>query len=373
MFRRKIAVVFPAQFGYFPDILEYSRILSEFNFPVIFIGINENKEIINLPNDSFRAYHLNCVTQPFYDFVSTVLEKEHPEIVHVFHFRGAGLLRVRNRNSRAKWIIDVRTLHVGNVKGEMKGLYFKDKLTHLETLVYDYILVLTEKIKEKLKPNPRKIVTIPLAGSKSKFDVCNKSDVRDKYRKSLEINNSDVVFIYAGTVNPSRKVEVLIRYFVKATSNISNVKLLVVGGDSMGGGYVDELKRLSSSNIIFTGKVKYTDVQNYYFASDVGISYLPPGTPYEYQPATKVLEYMLAKILVFANETLTQKEVTPNTIRGILFKDHYESFLERFQHILDILYSQDHKSLVDNAYNYAKEYTWESIVEKRLIPFYEKL
>jgi glycosyltransferase involved in cell wall biosynthesis len=369
----KVAFIFPSQFGYFPDILEYCQGLSSHGLSVIFIGIDEGRDQVLLNDNQFKAFHSKKGEISFNKYATQILAIEKPNIVHVFHYRGAGLLKLLSFSNNSRWVLDIRTLHVGNIKGEMKGLYLKDKLTHLESLTYDKVLVLTETIKERIKPNIRKIKCIPLGGSKTKFDALSKSSTRETLRRSLKLQSSDIVFLYAGTINPSRRMDRFIEYFSRAIHNRDDIKLLVVGGDHNGGAYINHLKQQSSSNVLFTGKVKYTDVQHYYFASDVGVSYLPSGTPYEYQPATKVLEYMLARLLVFANVTKTQKDMTPHLVRGVLFEDSYSDFSYNFQNTLELINSNGHHSIVDNAYAYAQDYTWESIVEKRLLPFYHSV
>jgi len=370
---KKIAFVFPEQFGYFPDIYEYTNILSGLGFPILFIGIENGKEPVIISNDQFKAFHFKGNIKSFPAYVSSIIKKESPEIVHVFHYRGAGILKLACQKSQAKWIIDVRTLHVGNSNGEMNALYLKNKLTHLETLVYDRVLVLTNKLKKMVSPNFRKIQTIPLAGSKKKFSMPLNDSIRKTIRKALGIEAADTVLLYAGSLTSSRKIETLVRYFAQATKNTPNVKLLIVGGDNLGGTYIEELKKIGAENVLFTGKVKYTDIQDYYYAADAGVSYLPPGTPYDYQPPTKILEYMLAGLPVFANVTPIQTEIAPHLVRGILFEDNAVEFQQKLSLLLGMIRNRRHKAILANAYQYVQDYTWESIVTKKLIPFYNSI
>jgi len=91
-------------------------------------------------------------------------------------------------------------------------------------------------------------------------------------------------FVYCGAMDKSRSTQKLLKYF---STKLKNKTLLVIGSIS------DELygKYKRNDNIIFTGRLSYSEVPNEASKAVYGIDYKPDIYPYSYQTSTKILEY----------------------------------------------------------------------------------
>lgn len=106
----------------------------------------------------------------------------------------------------------------------------------------------------------------------SKFDISMKNEWRKNVRKHLNIEEDDIVYIYAARLTVDKGINELLRAFLEISKEHSNVKLLTLGG-------IDDKSLLNTplfceakkcSSIIFTGNVD--NIEEYYAASDVFVS-----------------------------------------------------------------------------------------------------
>jgi glycosyltransferase involved in cell wall biosynthesis len=131
-----------------------------------------------------------------------------------------------------------------------------------------------------------------------------------------------------------------------------------------------------SSNVLFTGRVHYSDIPLYLAASDVGISYMPLGTPHQYQPPTKLIEYMMASMVAASNRTPAVDEILKDNVNGILFGESTEEIAGGLRRSLELLSPQHREvylQLTTNAQKAVRDRAWQSIVDEHLIPLYETL
>ncbi|MDX1418204.1 MAG: hypothetical protein R3293_28650, partial [Candidatus Promineifilaceae bacterium] len=259
---QRILFPYPQQFGFFPDIYEYVTLLRERGFEAFYIGIDQGNHHSNLPD---FTRHLTADHVPMREFIRFVVQQIadiKPDIVHSFHFRGSGTLPLLARKSAKKWVVDVRTIHVETQNLKMTSdFWLRDRLTWLETQSYDYVLALTEKIHDKLRPSIRPVRIVPLGASYGKLNAGNKSLLREKTRYSLNLPMEDPVILYAGSLSPTRQVDKLIKGFSLLLEHFPKAKLLLVGGE-LGCDIVEDplirpLLRLSeelsiSSQVVFT-------------------------------------------------------------------------------------------------------------------------
>ena len=145
--------------------------------------------------------------------------------------------------------------------GLLKGYIFC--LEHIRILKkFDLTICCSSTSYNSLKNKIKKITYI-----RNGIDVnytSNKEMVRKQIRKSLNINNNDVLFIYAGNINKLKRVIELVEMF---KNNHNNNEYLLILGD---GPLLEDAKKINSSNVKFLGFK--SNIIDYFYASDVYIS-----------------------------------------------------------------------------------------------------
>jgi glycosyltransferase involved in cell wall biosynthesis len=110
--------------------------------------------------------------------------------------------------------------------------------------------------------------------------------------------------------------------------------------------------------------------------ADIGVSYMPLGTPHQYQPPTKLIEYMMAGLVAVSNKVPAIAELVEDNVNGILFGETEEEIASGLQRSLDLLNpnNQDSYSLLtENSQAAVRNRDWQQIVDRRLIPQYKRL
>jgi glycosyltransferase involved in cell wall biosynthesis len=120
---------------------------------------------------------------------------------------------------------------------------------------------------------------------------------------------------------------------------------------------------------IVSGKLeKYVDLKDYvphselihfFEKANVGISYIPITPYFDYQPATKTFEYLMAGLPVIATGTYENKNIINNQ-NGIIIDDTPESFADSLDYLTENITSFNEKIIKGTVIGY----DWETIVEK---------
>lgn len=139
------------------------------------------------------------------------------------------------------------------------------------------VITVSNFIKEKvleINPNYRdKVVTVYNSIDFEKLEKEEYINYRNSYREKYKIDKTDFVFAYLGRISKEKGTLELIKAFNKV--NIPNKKLLIIGGIWYGSkkknSYLEELEKISGSDIIYTGYVEHCDIRKILCAVDVGI------------------------------------------------------------------------------------------------------
>ena len=150
------------------------------------------------------------------------------------------------------------------------------------------------------------------------------------------------IIAYIGTMDTLRRLAFLIRTFKKVKEKVKSAKLLMVGDGNDRG----NLERLATSlkvreDIVFTGKVPYSEVPSFLAASDITVSPIPPSDLYKVSSPLKVFEYMGAGKPVVANEEIPeQREVIQESDGGLLVPYDEECFANAIVELLNDPYKR---------------------------------
>jgi len=113
---------------------------------------------------------------------------------------------------------------------------------------------------------------VPLGASTERFHFDR--GVRRRVRARLAFSDSDVVFIYAGKLNPIKGPHLLVKAALALMADDEHIRVLIIGGGSEE--YVSRMQKLvtnhgCSSHFLWTPTVSNIELAKYYCAADVGV------------------------------------------------------------------------------------------------------
>jgi glycosyltransferase involved in cell wall biosynthesis len=103
-------------------------------------------------------------------------------------------------------------------------------------------------------------------------------------------------FVYAGSLSPDRKIEMLIRSFGR--QELKNHSLLLIGRE---GGTLRKKFR-QYHNVIFQGPVQHADIPDFLSQCSFALNYVPDMEPFNRQTSTKLLEYAAMGIPIITTD-----------------------------------------------------------------------
>jgi glycosyltransferase involved in cell wall biosynthesis len=376
----KILFVYINKFKDYPILYEYCTLLQSKGHKVFYVGLGDIEETF-LDTSGVNVTHLSRgdIKSAFHvaSKVNMYIKKINPDLIHVFHFRWCFLLPVFSRFSY-KFLLDVRTVHIANKEGKHSLLSpLKNRLTWFESLFYKHCIALTPGIKKILTPSRASIPIIPLGANPSNFRSLNDSSERKRIKEKFDIENDKIVFLYSGTLCPTRNINLLIKAFKEVTLRAENVHLIVVGDHKDNPNTIKGLIRLTEelslvNSITFTGFIEFDKLIHYYQVSDIGLCYIPQVPYYDEQPPTKLFEYIAAGLIVIGTRTTAIKQVMVDEVNGYLANDTIDDFSASMNKALS-LNSNDRTRMIESANDTLEKYNWKYIIDTYLYPYYKAI
>ena len=213
--------------------------------------------------------------------------------------------------------------------------------------------------KEKYKYT-RNVHIIPTGIEVEKFYKENTDPAKlEEIRKKHGLNKGDFVILYVGRLGQEKSVDVLIEAHQELAREYK-AKLLIVGD----GPDIDTYKKLVhklkiDDNVIFTGKVPWTEVTLYYQIADI----FATASKSETQGLT-VIEAMAASLPVVAVDDESFRNVIVDGLNGHLFdtKKEYKKYVKSFIDEPSKL-QQFSKQARINADTYSSKYFAERVLD----------
>ena len=112
-------------------------------------------------------------------------------------------------------------------------------------------------------------------------------------------------------------------------------------------------------NVDLEGYVQHNALRPYFEKANVGVTYIPITPYFEYQPATKTFEYLMAGMPVIATGTFENKQIV-NKQNGVIIADDPLSFANSIELLYDRIGDFDDSLIRESVI----EYKWETIVSK---------
>lgn len=252
---------------------------------------------------------------------------------------------------------------------EFKGLggyrRLKDRI-----LIHEYASLSTgsfpylkNKVKTKFNPKPNLRVFLNENvkkgfGFTDGVDYCYRDMGIDESFINTRSENKEYDFVYIGSICRDRGIDKLLVSFIEKRMG----KLCLVGNVE------DDLytKYKSNKDLIFTGKVPYSEVPKIASKAVYGINYIPNRYPYNIQTSTKLLEYLALGLKVITTDYKWVRQFE---------KKHGCNFFK-----LDPAKNRFEKNLSEHEYrtNFnADDFLWPNIIRKsgimnKLIALYNK-
>jgi hypothetical protein len=340
--KKKLILLTKSDINALPEYKGYINTDLKKKYKLYFIGENLHNNI-KVTKEEFGI----SITLPktknrwkFYLKVFFIISKINPNIVHVFWFPLASLVALLSNITVKDYTVigDFRTKSpFGGIKGKIKDIVLK-----IESLFFDKVITLDKELSNFIFKKEADCY-IPMGYDNTLFKNYNLEKEYD--------------FIYAGSISRDRKIFNFIKKFNEITN--SKFKILVIGwGDE-----ANKVEELTSTkvNISYLNKVSREEIPYYYSKSKIGISYVDKNVLNIQQP-TKILEYIACDIGVLANNTIGTLELSSKLkFNGLIFSNLEELKLLNINN----LESYNGKDI--------NNYSWQNIIDNKLIPFYESL
>ena len=213
--------------------------------------------------------------------------------------------------------------------------------------------------KEKYKYT-RNVHIIPTGIEVEKFYKENTDPSKlEEIRKKHGLNKGDFVILYVGRLGQEKSVDVLIEAHQELAREYK-AKLLIVGDGPDMDTYKNLVHKLKiDDNVIFTGKVPWTEVTLYYQIADI----FATASKSETQGLT-VIEAMAASLPVVAVDDESFRNVIIDGLNGHLFdtKKEYKKYVKSFIDEPSKL-QQFSKQARINADTYSSKYFAERVLD----------
>lgn len=213
--------------------------------------------------------------------------------------------------------------------------------------------------KEKYKYT-RNVHIIPTGIEVERFYKENTDPAKlEEIRKKHGLNKGDFVILYVGRLGQEKSVDVLIESHQELAREYK-AKLLIVGDGPDIDTYKNLVHKLKiDDNVIFTGKVPWTEVTLYYQIADI----FATASKTETQGLT-VIEAMAASLPVVAVDDESFRNVIIDGLNGHLFdtKKEYKKYVKSFIDEPSKL-QQFSKQARINADTYSSKYFAERVLD----------
>lgn len=294
-----------------------------------------------------------------------VLKKFNPDIVHVF--QSPRCLRdiycIRMLSSKFALILDFRTpLYAKRFSWLHANKIFK---FFLSQFFIDWIITHS---KQTLSSN------LPACFKKT-TEISPGVDLK-QFSNSSRHKPYPKRFVFIGTLAKSRKIKLLIDYFIHMIQKGRPQIALDIYGQ---GDAVDEIDALITKtsmqeSISLKGLVSQRELFNRLNGYDAGIAYVPDSDDwgnFSKAPSLKSLEYSAAGLPIVASSTMGHSDyIKRYGFEFVLFDNTKDSFTQTMEKVCDKGFSP---TMVQNNLNVIKEFDWNSIISSKLLPLYSKL
>jgi glycosyltransferase involved in cell wall biosynthesis len=344
--KSKILFINQIQFGYHIDYLKYCKYLkADFDITYLCWDYNWDKIFEELVDIIYVSRSGNIIERNV-RFIRTalrLLKYESFQLVFINYFRGCSIIPLRY-NSKHRIHLDIRTGSVSR-KSIARNIY--NFFLRFESYFFKSISIISEGLQKLLKVANNAYI-LPLGADP--IIVNRKPD----HKLSL---------LYIGTFY-NRRIEdtiVGLGMFIKQHP-YADIHYTIIGS-----GWSNEKEQTKDKIDLYDlhryvelkGYIPQKELTQYFEKTNVGISYVPITPWFEYQPATKTFEYLMAGMPVVATGTFENKKIV-NYRNGLIIEDDPLSFADSLELMIKKLDDFDEGLIRESVV----DYKWEIIVQQ---------
>lgn len=343
-------VVYPQQWSV--DVFYYSKYLSRYEDMDISVIVSQAK--YDPSNNQINFYPTGKVN--YFSFVVKALRtirqlNKQQKIDYVYFFAQhpfSVLVQIIT-----KYIYHIPTIYdvdSGNIGRWFISWLAKRTIKTWVLLSSKYVILDKWLIKKLQLSHKKPHIIVPMWYDPETF----KPQQQDLFKRSKD----DIIFTYVGTLDKTRNLEIFVQAFIDNLDRHPSLHLYIIGW----GNWKQNIRTISKNHsdyIHFVGKVPHEQIPAYIASSDVMVSYVPKQDYFEYQPPTKLIEYLGCNKPVIATNTIAQEEILIG-YEDLVHSDDRQSTSEKIDYIVTHLWEisqRDYTHLVE-------QYTREKLVEK---------
>jgi len=345
-------IEFPQQWAI--DIFYYSKYLSKYEdikVKVIVSKINENISNDNLEIiELWKINYFSFVIKAFFE-IRKINQLEKIDYVYFFAQHPFPVLL----QFFIKYLLKIKTIYDVVSWPIWKWIIpFISKIT-IKLWVYfsNKFVVLDKWLIEKLNLSKAKKHEIVWMWYDEELFRENKNI--DSFNKKKD----EIIFSYIWTLNIERNLDIFIKAFIENLKINKNLKLYFIWSWSWEQNLKNISKNYLDKNIFFLWKKEHNKIPDYINSSDVLISYVPKIEYFEYQPPTKLIEYLACNKPVICTNTIAQNEILA-WFEILIHSDDLESTKEKIKYFIENkeeLWKYNYRGKVEGC-------SWVKLVEK---------
>jgi len=220
----------------------------------------------------------------------------------------------------------------------------------------DALIVPTDKIKDLFINKyhiTKNIHVIPTGIDTKKFELTFKMEKEIKQiRKKYQLKDNDFIIGSVGRIAKEKSFEELVLATKELIKIDSNIKLLIIGDGPLREELIELTKKLNiDNNVIFTGKIDYNQIPNYYNLFNCLTSFSKTETQ-----GLTIIEALASSTPTICINDKSFIDMIENKYNGYLFNETKEFI----QYILELknnreLYNTMRLNAKNSIYKYSKE------------------
>lgn len=326
--------------GVTTSVLMLKKALEKKGHIVYIVTVND-ENLHYKTDDNGRVLRIPGVPIGIYDYRLTgiyplkainTIKKWNLDVIHSQTEFGIGTFaRIIAKQLNIPLVHTYHTMYEDYVHYITKGYFNRSSKKIVEYLTLFYcdktiseLIVPTKKayelFKEKYKVD-RNVYIVPTGIEVEKFyrEKNKKLDVLKK-REELGLKRDDFVILFVGRIASEKNIEFLLNSMKSLVEEQSKIKLLVVGDGPGLNEYKNyTIKNDIQDNVIFTGKVPWNSIVDYYLIADV----FSTASRTETQGLT-VIEAMAASLPVVAIKDESFTGTIIDNLNGLIFRNRKE-------------------------------------------------
>lgn len=348
-------VEYPKQWAV--DIFYYSKYLSKYpNYKIKVIVSKINEDISNENLEIIELWKINYFSFIWKAFFKIKKINKESKISFVYFFAQhpfSVLLQFF-----VKYFLKIKTIY--DVVSWPIGKWFVAFVSYITIRLgiffsYKYIL------------DHEKLYWLLNLKSKKHFEVIWVWYDGEVFKKNLDVNllgkkRGELIFTYVWSLNIERKLDVFLRAFIKNIHKYYFIKLYFIWTWK----WIDLLKSISwkykDRSIFFLWKKEHCKIPDYINSSDILVSYVPITKYFQYQPPTKLIEYLACNKPCIATNTIAQKEIL-NWYDFLIHNDDFKSTKDKIEFFI-----KNHDKIKKlNFKNLVSDLSWKKLIDKKLV------